>query len=145
MSASKVVVGVDGSEASQEALRWAADYAKLIGGDLLAVTAWQWPISMGMAMPLPEGYSPLDDAQASLQQTLSQVLGEAPEVTVTTEVVEGSAALALVQASKDARLLVVGSRGHGGFAELLLGSTSEHCVRHAACPVVVIRHHRDVA
>ncbi len=138
--ASKIVVGVDGSAASKDALRWAADYAQHVGGSLVVLAAWQWPVSMGMMMPLPDGYSPLDDAQTLLDKAISEVLGDAPEVPVTTEVAEGSPAYALVDASKGARLLVVGSRGHGGFAGLLLGSTSEHCVRHAGCPVVVVRH-----
>jgi nucleotide-binding universal stress UspA family protein len=135
-----VVVGVDGSAASKDALRWAADYAALFGGEVRAVTAWQWPVSMGMAMPLPEDYNPLDDARAALEKTLAEVLGDSPSIPVTTQVIEGAPAVALVSESHGAALLVVGSRGHGGFAGLLLGSTSEHCARHASCPVVVVRH-----
>ena len=138
-----VVVGVDGSAASKDALRWAADYAALVGGELRAVTAWQWPVSMGMAMPLPEDYNPLDDARAALDKTISEVLGDAPAVAVTVHVVEGAPTLALIDASDGAALLVVGSRGHGGFTGLLLGSTSEHCARHAPCPVVVVRHQQS--
>ncbi len=137
-----VVVGVDGSEASKDALRWAAGYAEIRGCDLRAVAAWEWPISMGMAMPLPDDYNPLEDARASLQKTLTEVLGDAPTVAVTLDIVEGAASAALVRESKDACLLVVGSRGHGGFAGLLLGSTSEHCARHANCPVVIVRHQK---
>jgi nucleotide-binding universal stress UspA family protein len=135
-----VVVGVDGSDASNDALVWAANYASLIGGQLRAVAVWEWPASMGMAMPLPDDYNPLDDADASLRKTVSDVLGAAPKIPVYTEVREGSPPYALVKAAEGAALLVVGSRGHGGFAGLLLGSTSEHVVRHAPCPVVVVRH-----
>jgi nucleotide-binding universal stress UspA family protein len=135
-----VVVGVDGSDASNDALVWAANYASLIGGQLRAVAVWEWPASMGMAMPLPDNYSPLEDADAALRKTVSEVLGDAPAIPVYTEVREGSPPYSLVNASAGAALLVVGSRGHGGFAGLLLGSTSEHVVRHAPCPVVVVRH-----
>ncbi len=141
--ARRVVVGVDGSAASKDALRWAADYAALIGGDLQAVAAWQWPVSLGMAMPIPEDYSPLDDARAALEKTISEVLGDPPAVPVTVDIVEGAATLALVKESDGAAVLVVGSRGHGGFSGLLLGSTSEHCARHAPCPVVVVRHQKS--
>ena len=135
-----VVVGVDGSEASKDALRWAADYAALVQVELRAVAAWQWPVSLGMAMPVPEDYNPLEDARLALENTVSEVLGDSPSVPVTIDVVEGAPTLALVKESDGAAVLVVGSRGHGGFAGLLLGSTSEHCARHAPCPVVVVRH-----
>ncbi len=135
-----VVVGVDGSQASNDALAWAANYASLVGAQLRAVAVWEWPASMGMAMPLPDNYNPLDDADAALRKTVAEVLGDAPPIDVHTEVMQGSPAYSLVKAAADAALLVVGSRGHGGFAGLLLGSTSEHCVRHAPCPVVVMRH-----
>jgi nucleotide-binding universal stress UspA family protein len=135
-----VVVGVDGSEASKDALIWAANYAHLIGGEVRAIAVWEWPVSMGTALPLPDDYSPFDDAESSLSKSVATALGDSPEVVIHTEVAEGSPSYALVEASKEAVLLVVGSRGHGGFTGLLLGSTSEHCARHAACPVVVVRH-----
>jgi nucleotide-binding universal stress UspA family protein len=135
-----VVVGVDGSEASNDALVWAARYVSLIGGQLHAVAVWEWPASLGMALPLPDNYSPLDDADAELRKTVAQVLGDGSSIPVFTEVREGSPPYSLVSAAADAALLVVGSRGRGGFTGLLLGSTSEHCVRHAPCPVVVVRH-----
>jgi len=137
-----IVVGVDGSAASQDALRWAADYTALVHGELRALGAWEWPVSLGVALPFPEDYSPLDDAKTNLAQTVSEVLGESPAISIITEIAEGPPSAALVEASKSAALLVVGTRGHGGFTELLLGSTSEHCVRYAACPVVVVRHQK---
>jgi nucleotide-binding universal stress UspA family protein len=136
----RIVVGVDGSGASNDALKWAADYAALVGGELLALSVWQWPVSLGMALALPEGYSPRADANSVLADAIKATLGASPAVPVVSEVVEGSAAAALVEASGKAALLVVGSRGHGGFVGLMLGSTSEHCARHAVCPVVVVRH-----
>jgi nucleotide-binding universal stress UspA family protein len=138
----RIVVGVDGSDASKDALIWAADYARLVGGELLAVSVWEWPVSLGMALALPEGYSPRADADLVLAEAITDALGEAPDVPIISEVVEGSPAGVLVSAAEKAALLVVGSRGHGGFAELMIGSTSEHCARHAGCPVVVVRHQK---
>jgi nucleotide-binding universal stress UspA family protein len=136
-----VVVGVDGSPASEDALRWAADYARLTNSPLLAVSAWHWPVTMVVALPVPEGFDPVSEAQTSLDSILAEVLGKDPGVAVTTQVVGGPAAQVLIEASRGARLLVVGSRGHGGFSGLLLGSVSEHCARYATCPVLVMRHH----
>jgi nucleotide-binding universal stress UspA family protein len=122
-----VVVGIDGSAASKDALRWAANYAGLIGGQLRAVAVWEWPLSSGMRLPFPDGFDPTDDARSVLQATLREVLGETPPVPVTTSVMEGSAPFALLSESKAADLLVVGSRGHSGLTGMLLGSTSESC------------------
>jgi nucleotide-binding universal stress UspA family protein len=137
-----VVVGADGSEASNDALKWAADYVALVDAELRVVSAWEWPVSLGVALQLPEDYSPLDDAKLNVAQTIAKVLGATPAVAITTEIVEGPPAAVLIEASAHAALLVVGSRGHGGFAGLLLGSTSENCARHAVCPVVIVRHHK---
>jgi nucleotide-binding universal stress UspA family protein len=141
----RIVVGVDGSDPSKDALVWAADYARLVGGELLAVSVWEWPASLGMALALPEGYSPRADANVVLADAISDALGESPDVPIVSEVVEGFAAGVLVAASEKAALLVVGSRGHGGFAELMLGSTSENCARQASCPVVIVRHQKKEA
>lgn len=135
-----VVVGVDGSTASQDALKWAASYATLAGAELRAVGAWQWPVTLGVALPLPEDYSAIDDAKKAVEQAITDALGDSPACPVVPEIIEGSAAPVLVEASARADLLVVGSRGHGGFTGLLVGSTSEFCVHHAHCPVVVVRH-----
>ncbi len=138
--APRVVVGVDGSPASRDALRWAVDYAASIGAEVQAVTAWQWPVSMVVDLPIPAGFDPMDEAREVLEHVIAEELGETPPVPVTASVYCGSGAAILLEVARGARLLVVGSRGHGGFAGLLLGSTSEHCVRHAGCPVVVVRH-----
>ena len=70
----RIVVGVDGSAASNDALKWAADYAALVGGELLALSVWQWPVSLGMALALPEGYSPRADANSILADAIKDTL-----------------------------------------------------------------------
>ncbi len=136
-----VVVGVDGSPASKDALRWAANYARLTGAPLKVVSAWHWPVSLVGALPMPEDFDPMAETHDTLEAILSEVLGADPGCPVTSQVVGGPASAVLVEESHGAALLVVGSRGHGGFTGLLLGSVSEHCTRYATCPVVVVRHH----
>ena len=129
-----IVAGVDGSQCSLEALRWAARQAELTGAELHAVMAW--------SLPEIYSYTPRDfqgDARKALKDAVEQALGHEPGVRVTAQVVEGHPAEVLVEASRGAQLLVVGCRGHGGFAGMLLGSVSEHCVGHAECSVVVVR------
>ena len=135
----RIVVGVDGSESSVRALAWAAGQAELTGSVVEAVTTWQWPSSFGFGLVVPEGWSPVDDAQKVLDNAIEQVAPAHPGLAIRTRIVEGHPAPALVEASADAELLVVGSRGHGEFAGMLLGSVSEHCVTHAHCPVLVLR------
>jgi len=135
-----ILVGIDGSDASREALAWAADEARTRGAVVECLTSWTWPASYGWTVTLPEGMDPAADARRVLDASLAPVREAHPDVTFRTEVVEGPAAPALVDASAHADLLVVGSRGHGGFAGLLLGSVSAHCVAHAHCTVVVHRH-----
>ncbi len=138
---SKIVVGVDGSPGSVAALRWAHSEAELRGAALEAVAVWQYP--MMSTMP---AFGAMPDATNLSKQTeehLLEILREneiesTPEVAVTVSVAEGTPASALTNAAADADLLVVGSRGHGGFAGLLLGSVSHQCTMHAPCPVVVV-------
>ncbi len=136
-----IVVGVDGSASSREALLWAARQAQLTGAGLRVVSSWYLPTAAYMA-PLPEGLDLEGATRRQLDDTLRETLGETPEVSVATVVVEGHPAPVLLEQARDAELLVVGSRGHGEFAGMLLGSVSEHAVTHATCPVVVIRDHR---
>ena len=138
MAEETIVVGVDTSDSSKEALRWAARQAELTGARLRVVIAWEIP-TMAFWAPLPEGLDLAKDAREALDKTLEEVLGPEPKVSVSTVVVEGHPAPVLLEQSGDADLLVVGSRGHGEFTGMLLGSVSEHCVAHASCPVVVIR------
>ncbi len=141
-TAAVIVVGIDGSEPSKEALRWAATQAGLTGARLRVVLSWELP-SAAYLTPLPAGLDLDKDAHQVLDQEVDEVLGTDPAISVERVVVEGHPAPVLLEMSKDADLLVVGSRGHGQFAGMLLGSVSEHCVSHAACPVVVVRHQRQ--
>jgi nucleotide-binding universal stress UspA family protein len=129
-----VVVGIDGSEESRKALRWAARQAELTGAPLQALTAWEVPTIYGW--PTYEDVDLEKQARKRVEDTVRDTLGDRPvEVTV----VRGHPAGALVQASRNASLLVVGRRGHSELSELLIGSVSQHCVHHAHCPVVVVR------
>jgi nucleotide-binding universal stress UspA family protein len=135
----RIVVGIDGSEPSLLALRWAARQAELTGAALEAVTSWDWPTSYGWSMPLSSDYDPAGDARGVLDKALEAVRRERPKVEIVETVMEGHAAPCLVETSKGADLLVVGSRGHGQFTGMLLGSVSEHCVTNSHCPVLVFR------
>jgi nucleotide-binding universal stress UspA family protein len=132
-----VVVGVDGSACSNEALRWAADEAGVLGCPLRVITVWHWPYSYGWAAA-PSNFDPADDAAAILKGAVSPIRATHPELTIVDQVVEGWPAQVLTQCSSGAALLVVGSRGLGALAEMWLGSVSEYCVSHAHSPVVVL-------
>jgi nucleotide-binding universal stress UspA family protein len=137
----RIVVGIDGSEESTAALRWAARQADLTSAPLLAVISWQIPAlaygSFASVYPDPSTFDRA--AQEVLAKAVGPLTAEHPGLEVTTQVVQGPPALVLLHAAEDAALLVVGSRGHGAFTGMLLGSVSEHCVSHARCPVVVVR------
>jgi nucleotide-binding universal stress UspA family protein len=130
-----VVVGIDGSQHSLDALRWAAKYAREFGALLRPVTAWSF--SGSAEYVLKADFERL--AKANLEEALHVLRTEFHDVAVEPAVVQGSAASVLIDASRDADLLVIGTRGHGGFAGMLLGSVSQHCLHHAACPVAVVR------
>lgn len=133
-----VVVGIDGSAASIAALRWAAEEARSHGRPLTVIHVLVTPATFGYQLVLaPEmGTALAEGAEACLDQALVEVFGEKRPANVRREVKLGHQAGVLVEAAKDASLLVVGARGHGGFA---LGSVSDRCVHHATCPVVVVR------
>jgi len=135
-----IVIGMDGSESSRQALHWAVGQAKVTGATLEAVMAWAAPIPWGRTPTLPPGRDPEDETRKRLAEEVESVLGPHSALDVTETVVQGQPAPALIAASKHADMLVVGSRGHGTFAGTLLGSVSRHCVTHATCPVVVVRH-----
>lgn len=136
-----IVVGVDGSPGSDAALGWAIEEAKVRGAQVRAVYAWGYPAIAG-----PEGsvvyLDPLTlaiEARTHLDGILDVVLREVESRDrIERAAVEGGAANALIDQSKDADLLVVGARGHGGFLGLLIGSVSNQVVHHAPCPVVVV-------
>jgi nucleotide-binding universal stress UspA family protein len=135
-----IVVGVDGSESSLAALRWAVRQAELTGAPLEIVSAWEWPVSYsGWETPVPPDYDPADEALRQLDKAVSAVLTPGDAIEVRRSVIEGHAAPVLEALSKTADLLVVGTQGHREFVGMLLGSVSEHCVTHCHCPVVVTR------
>jgi nucleotide-binding universal stress UspA family protein len=144
-TARRFVVGVDGSEESRAALRWAADQAVAQGARLEVVCAWDLPFS-GLATSyspepagLPDSGEVARRAENALDQTLREALEGDTSVDIERVVEAGDPAAVLLRRSQGADLLVVGSRGHGGFSRLLVGSVSEKCVRYATCSVAVIR------
>jgi nucleotide-binding universal stress UspA family protein len=132
----RIVVGYDGSRCADTAIEWAARYANDCGGDLELTTVWQWPMTFGYPLDLG-GYSPQSDATALVEKAAANC--GLPADRVRTEVLEGPAAAQLVDRAHGAAALVVGTRGHKDFSDVLLGSVSNYCVHHAACPVVVVR------
>ncbi len=136
----RIVVGVDGSKASDAALAWALEQARHTGDEVQALHAWQYP-EIGEWMSVNPFELQHDELRAGAVQVLRAALeraGDHADVTVDPVVGTGRTAELLLEAARDADLLVVGSRGHGGFTGLLLGSVSQHCVHHATCPVVVV-------
>jgi nucleotide-binding universal stress UspA family protein len=136
-----VVVGVDGSDPSLAALSWASRYGAATGATVRAVRVWHYPTGAG----LPPGKTPQPvegEVEGWERNDLSEALAKAsldPSAQIETKVVYGHPAQALIDESSGQSLLVVGHRGHGGFAAALTGSIALSCVNHAACPVVVIR------
>ena len=134
----RIVVGIDGSEISQRALEWAVEEARLRGAKVTILHAWSMGFIAASAFAAPViDPAALERAAADVLETAVTSI-DASDVTVENALVCGGAAEALITAAKDADLLVVGSRGRGGFAELLLGSVSHQVCNHAPCPVVVI-------
>jgi nucleotide-binding universal stress UspA family protein len=140
-----IVVGIDGSPGSRTALAWAITQARLTGATVEAVVAWQESVMpLGSGYPVGEtgyldGLSVAAVAQKVADDTVAAVVAEVGEpADVRTRTIMGHPAQVLAETAVDAQLLVVGSRGHGTFAGMLLGSVSQHCVQHASCPVVVV-------
>lgn len=135
----RIVVGVDGSAESVQALRWAARQAELTGAELQVISAWEYPSFYGWA-PATAGQPDFAELSAKAQDdALSTVFGTSRPDWVHAQVVEGAPARVLVDASAAADLLVVGSRGYGGLADAVLGSVSTYCVHHAHGPVTIYR------
>jgi nucleotide-binding universal stress UspA family protein len=137
-----VVVGVDGSEQSVAALRWAARYAAAAGAAVRAVLVWHYP----MMASTPESETPdvfNEDSKELMQSSIDAAIDRAfpgqPDPGIATQVSYGHPAEVLIEESKHADLLVVGGSGHGAFTGMLVGSVSIHCVTGAFCPVTVIR------
>jgi nucleotide-binding universal stress UspA family protein len=138
----RIVVGVDGSESSAKALQWGAHVAVAFGAVVEAVAAWEYPAATGWASIPPE-WHPDKDMEKVLRDTVREVFGDQPPAGLRAEVREGGSARVLLDASEGASMLVVGSRGHGGFAGLLLGSVSANVAEHASCPVLIIHGDQD--
>jgi nucleotide-binding universal stress UspA family protein len=143
-TAGRIVVGVDGSDGARRALQWAAEEARLRGARLLAIHTWHVP-------PLVMGTGPLDPPTALDADTLERIETSAQEllerelaavdhsgVELDKLVEPRNPVDALLESARDADLLVVGTRGHGGFTDLLLGSVSQQVSHHAPCPVVIV-------
>jgi nucleotide-binding universal stress UspA family protein len=138
----RIVVGVDGSRQSQHALAWAAHFAAIFGTRLDVVAAWEYPQSYGWAAIAPE-WNPGQDMEKVLDDAIGAVFGDHPPGRLDLQVREGGAAKVLLDASQGAIMVIAGSRGHGGFAGLLLGSVSANVAEHASCPVFIV--HGDQA
>lgn len=142
MGRGTIVVGVDGSPESRAAVRWAIEEAQLRQAKLVVLHAW-WAIAEFDPSARGEGRTPEDDGDparyvdAFVDETVPQARSA---VEIQAVAVQGmSASEALLEAARDADLLVLGSRGLGGFGGLMLGSVSAQCVHHAACPVAIVR------
>ncbi len=138
----RIVVGVDGSDPSIRALRWAARQAEWSGATLAVVTAWNFPehpVPLGIVVDVPWPDELIAEARLKLDEVISDSLPAIDPDRIHAQVIRGSAVPVLLEAASDADLLVVGSHGGGVMAELLLGSVSDRCVRHAGCSVVVVR------
>jgi nucleotide-binding universal stress UspA family protein len=137
-----IVVGVDGSPSSHKALTWAVAEAADHGSDLIVINVWEHTLlPPAGSVSVSEKYVP-DTSQRTaddLLKEIKEVLGEDPPVLVQPRVKQGNPAKVLIEESADADLLVVGTRGHGGFAGLLLGSVSQHVAAYAKCAVTVVR------
>jgi nucleotide-binding universal stress UspA family protein len=136
-----IIVGVDGSSSSIDALRFADRLSKALGHHIEALTAWDYPALAGYYAAAE--WRPDRDGQGILDASIEQVFGtEVPPGLVRT-LRKGSPAAVLVDESRRAEILVVGCRGRGGFAGLLLGSVSSTCAEHAQCPVLVVHAHGE--
>lgn len=130
-----IVVGVDGSAPSILALRWAGALAPLLKARIRAVTCWQFQIAVGTFIPVI--WDPEEEARKVCAAAVDTAFDGAPPAGLEMVAAQGQAAKVLVEESRKAQLVVVGSRGHGGFEGLLLGAVSATVAEHAKCPVLV--------
>ena len=134
----RIVVGLDGSESSKVALLWALELAYALTKKIEVVTVWEYPMMFGWEAGVFYQWTPEEDAEKVLQNTLKELFGADIPKEISTSIHRGNPTVALLDASKGADLLVVGSRGRGGFTGLLLGSVSAACAERAKCPVLVV-------
>ena len=135
----RIVVGIDGSPAATAALEWAAAMADSTGAAVEVIATWQWPTGYGAGPMYPAEYDPSGDAARIVRKAVGAASRDHPGVEFVPLVVEGHPAQVLVDASRGAQLLALGTRGRGELGGLLLGSVTEHCAAHAHCPVLVLR------
>jgi len=134
----RIVVGVDGSDGGDRALRWAVSEAERRGGTVQAVTAWIWDGIEGAVIAKTHPTEERARAEQTLTRSVTAVTTTHPGVSVAAEAIEGAPAKVLAEAARDAELLVLGSHGHSRFFHAVLGSVTEECIRAATCPVVVV-------
>jgi nucleotide-binding universal stress UspA family protein len=134
-----IVVGVDGSPSSLDALAWAVGEAHRGGVPVVAVAVWCLPTNYGWNVEWVGAIDFEGEARHALEQNVAKVVGAVGDPVVTLKVVNGHPSPVLVEESHHASLVVVGTRGHGEFAGFLLGSVSSFVATHAACPVVIVR------
>jgi nucleotide-binding universal stress UspA family protein len=133
----RVIVGVDGSAGSKPALEWAARIATSENAAIDVVGVWEYPVNLGWTA-LPAEYSPKQDMEKAIIQVVDDVFGAERPAGLRVLTHEGNAAGVLIEKSADALMVIVGSRGHGGFVGLLIGSVSARVAEHAKCPVLVV-------
>ncbi len=146
-SGRRIVVGVDGSKGSELALRWGAHLARSSGASLTALIAWEhlmdWAPVVTASDPSPTAWHPGLHAGEVLHQTVHRALTAEQAAAVDYRTVEGGPAKMLIDASEDATMIVLGSRGRGGFRGLRLGSVSHAVTAHSACPVLIVHGDRE--
>ena len=133
-----VVAGVDGSQESVYALRWAADHVRQVGGLVHAITVWHQPVQFGYRLPSTDAELE-SQARKTLDAAVAAVQSDHPGVDIRPRLLRGNTVDEFVSLSKQADLMVVGEKGHGAFTGMLVGSIALKLVHHAACPVVVVR------
>ncbi|GAA1783007.1 hypothetical protein GCM10009748_16130 [Agromyces lapidis] len=133
-----IVVGVDGSDSSVAAVRYAAGLAPALNLPLHVLSVWDYPTFMDGGFSPALDWSPLDDAKRIVREAALASFDEAPPDWLTLRTRRGRPTEVLIAESRYAEMIVLGSRGHGGFVGLLLGSVSAACAEHAHCPVLVV-------
>ncbi|HEY8302705.1 MAG TPA: universal stress protein [Jatrophihabitans sp.] len=135
-----VLVGVDGSPESRTALRWAEYFARDLDCEIEAMLVWQAPMAFEFNMTtVIRDWDPQHECEKALTEIVDDVFGQQRPARLRLTVVGGYPARRLVERANAATMLVVGSRGHGAFASVALGSVSQRCVEYATCPVVVVK------
>ena len=133
-----VVAGIDGSDESQRALRWAAEYVQKVGGLVHAVSVWHQPVQFGYRLPTSD--SELEQrARQQLDKVAEAVRAEFPSVDICERLIRGHVVDELVGLSPQADMMVLGNKGHGAFTGMMVGSVALKLVHHARCPVLVVR------